>query len=174
MSKTIILKTTIGQLLRRAARQRLDCNQTVMVATKSWLAFGLLSAGLVAQTNPYSPPYTNSGNNLNGFIVKYGPPLTTDGTNIIGMGGGWSTMPVEVTGAFIISYQVYGDSGDVDSHFLLIDDTTNGGIDLRASPEGTDTPSINIFSGIGFYPVRSVLLPESRRYPGDCDDNELS
>jgi len=116
----------------------------------AWMLVGSWIVGASAQTTPYY----NSGDNTNGFIFKYdGSNLSSDGTVISGThSGGWDSMPVFVnmTENFQISFDVYNNSFDGDSHFLLFDPTTNGGLDIRNSPLGTDTPNINIFYGTNF------------------------
>jgi hypothetical protein len=66
-----------------------------------------------------------------------------------------------VTGNFQISFQVNNNSYDGDSHLLFIDPGTDAGLDVRNSPQSTDTPSINIFSGSDFANYDQYFFPTS-------------
>lgn len=91
--------------------------------------------------------YVNSGNNVTGFVARFvDPHFISNGTEIIGSGNGWVALPVKVSGDFQIKYDVFGNSFDVDSHLLLVNDATTDGVDCVASPVGSDTPSINIYN----------------------------
>jgi hypothetical protein len=71
----------------------------------------------------------------------------------------WDTIPVTATGNFQISFQVYNDTYDGDSHILLLNTGTDAGVDVRNSPQGTDTPNINIFSGTNFTNFSQFFFP---------------
>lgn len=105
--------------------------------------------------------YSNTGDNTTGFSTRYGTgSLTSDGTDIVeSTGGTWDALPVLVSGNFQISFQINNNSFDGDSHLLLINDSTNGGLDVRNSPQGTDTPNINIFSGTNFVDYNQYFFP---------------
>lgn len=95
--------------------------------------------------------YSNTGDNTTGLttvlVSGTGGTITTNGTDLVESGGGrWDVLPVSVSGDFQISYQVYNDSNDGDSHFLLFNPVDYTGVDVQDSPQGTDTPTINIFS----------------------------
>jgi hypothetical protein len=109
--------------------------------------------------------YSNTGDNTTGFSTMYDPggsatTMVSNGTNIVESNGGiWDMLPVTVSGDFQISFDVNNNSFDGDSHFLLVDDSSNGGLDMRNSPQGTDTPSINIFSGTDFTNYNQFFFP---------------
>jgi len=114
-------------------------------------------SGLAQATNSYS----NSGDNSKGFALRYGSAkFTSNEAELVGAsGGGWYALPVKVSGDFQISFDVYNNSNDGDSHLLLVNDSTNAGIDVRNSPQGTDTPSINIFSGTNLVDYQQFYFP---------------
>ncbi len=100
-----------------------------------------------ASKKPKPAEYIDAGDNMKGFSGRYGnPTLRSDGKTLNAFpGGGWYALPLRASGNFKIEFDVYNDSNDGDSHLLLVDDATNAGIDVRNSPQGTDTPTINIF-----------------------------
>ena len=101
-----------------------------------------------AKDAPKKPAeYINAGDNMKGFSGRYGnPTVKSDGKTLNAFpGGGWYALPLRASGNFKIEFDVFNDSNDGDSHLLLVDDATNAGIDVRNSPQATDTPSINIF-----------------------------
>jgi hypothetical protein len=105
--------------------------------------------------------YTNSGNNTEGFRTAYGNALLkSDGRCIVESNGGtWSLLPVKVTGDFKITYDILNNSLDGDAHLLLVDPATNGGIDVKNCPQGTDTPFNYIFSGSNFADYNQFFFP---------------
>lgn len=128
----------------------------------------LLTVGFWATHASGQILYTNSGNNTTGFtpivVSNSTGSLTTNGTDLIESGGSWDVLPVSLSGNFEINYQVYNDSYDGDSHLLLFNQVNYTGIDVRNSPQGTDTPTINIFSAgdlrtyNGFYIYTAPLV----------------
>ena len=122
------------------------------------LSFLLLLVGPLA-TSSHAQSYSNSGNNITGFTIKFGGGVTTNGSELVVAGGTWDTIPAIVTGNFRISYQVYNNSFDGDSHFLLLNPGTTGGIDVTNSPQSTDTPKINITSGTDFTNYNQYYFP---------------
>jgi hypothetical protein len=91
--------------------------------------------------------YSNPGDNITGFDLMYGNPcFSVDPQHdLLGAsGGGWFALPVVLTGDFQLDFDVYGDSGDVDSDIIFADDQTGAGIEVNDCPQNTDTPTINI------------------------------
>ncbi|MCE0522566.1 MAG: PEP-CTERM sorting domain-containing protein [Methylacidiphilales bacterium] len=109
--------------------------------------------------------YSNSGNNTTGFVTQYGNlSFSSNGTDLIGSpGGGYVNLPVTVNGDFQMSFDVYGNSYDVDSDILFLSHGTAAGVQIRNCPQGTDTPSLYLESGThfadyeGFYWDNTVL-----------------
>src|SRR5476649_243427 len=116
----------------------------------------VLMSGAIGQTI-----YSNTGNNTTGFVDQFSTGhLITDGTYLVeATGGTWDTIPATVTGNFQISFQVYNDTYDGDSHIMLLNTETDAGVDVRNSPQGTDTPNINIFSGTNFTNFSQFFFP---------------
>jgi len=105
--------------------------------------------------------YCNSGDNTDGFSLRLpDASFSTDGTELIGAsGGGWYALPVTATGDFKVEFDVYGNSGDVDSDTLLVDDETNAGILLNNCPQGTDTPNLNVCYSDNFTNSSNFFFP---------------
>lgn len=110
-----------------------------------------------------SAEYINIGDNIRGFSMRYGnPTINTDGKTLNAFpGGGWYVLPVRADGDFRIEFDVFNDSDDGDSHLLLVDDATNAGIDVRNSPQGTDTPTINIFAAKNLAAYDDFYFPKT-------------
>jgi hypothetical protein len=118
--------------------------------------------------------YSNTGNNTTGFVLAYGgdqghgdpanADLISTGTVITPgntAGGGWYDLPVQVSGNFQISFQVNNNSFDGNAHLLLVNPSTNGGLDVRNDPEGTIVSNINIFSGTNFANYNQFYFPSA-------------
>jgi len=129
-------------------------NTTFAIAT---LFLALLATSVKGQI-----VYSNTGANTTGFVITYpfGASLTSNGTDLVlNEGGIWDTLPVTVTGNFQLSYQVYNNSGDGDSHVMLLNNGTTGGVGVTNSPQNTDTPSINIVSATDFTNYNQYFFP---------------
>jgi hypothetical protein len=93
--------------------------------------------------------YFNAGDNTRGFAPGYGNvSFSVHNHALVGAsGGGWSALPVLLEGNFEFDYDVYGDSGDVDSDIVFVDEELNNvGILVNNCPQNTDTPTVNILS----------------------------
>jgi hypothetical protein len=96
--------------------------------------------------------YSNTGDNTKGFEVQYGNlSFSSDGTVLTGAsGGGYVKLPVTVNGDFQMSFDVFGDSLDVDSNIFILHSGTAMGFEVRNCPQDTDTPGLFIHSGTHF------------------------
>ncbi len=148
--------------------------QAPVVQSEIVQAQALAVSPLVVPVNPNPPPYSNSGDNTTGFVVRSGGPnISSDGSVInCTVGGGWDAIPVEVSGNFKIEFDVINNSFDGDSHIFLVDDTTNAGVDVVNSPQGTDTPNINVLysnnfgdSGAYYFPPHTLASQNSTAFP---------
>ena len=125
--------------------------------------------------NQAGPPlYVNRGDNTTGFTLKYGnPSFTVDDNKLVGTeGGGWFALPIVVRGDFQIDFDVYGDSGDVDSYLILTDDNSKGGIMFRNCPEDTDDSSIAIHyiadltdHDLFYFPHKPLIFATATNFP---------
>jgi hypothetical protein len=109
--------------------------------------------------------YYNPGNNTTGFTTQYGNlSYSSNGIDLIGAsGGGYVTLPLTVSGNFQMTFDVYGNSNDVDSDILFLSSGTDAGIQIRNCPQNTDTPNLYLEEGThfadynGFYWDNTVL-----------------
>jgi len=107
--------------------------------------------------------YSNTGNNTTGFVLEYAgdqsnADLVSNGTILTegnSSGGGWYDLPVQVSGNFQISFQVYNDSNDGNAHLLLVNPSTNGGLDIRNDANGANSVTLS------WLKLQSHLLPIS-------------
>jgi len=84
--------------------------------------------------------------------MEYGSlSYSSNGTDIIGAtGGGYVNLPVTLSGDFQMSFDVYGNSNDVDSDILFVSSGTDAGIQIRNCPQNTDTPNLYLEGGSHF------------------------
>jgi len=90
--------------------------------------------------------YVNAGDTTDGFLLAYGNlSFSVDQHVLIGAsGGGWDKLPVLLKGDFQVDFDVYGDSNDVDSNILFVDELNGEGIEVNNCPQDTDTPTLGI------------------------------
>jgi len=120
--------------------------------------------------------YSNSGNNTTGFALQYGNvSYSTNGAYLTGAsGGGYVNLPLTINGNFQMSFDVYGNSNDVDSDILFLSAGTAAGIQIRNCPQNTDTPNLYLEGGThfadyeGFYWDNTVLAQApSTNFPNE-------
>ena len=158
------MKTNYAILLLHRTGKLIWTQRIKTKLVKDFILWSVVSLGLFASQAEGQIIYSNSGNNITGWTVTYpyGATLVSNGTDIVLEEGGiWDTTPVTVTGNFQISYDVYNNSGDGDSHLMLLNNGTTGGVGVTNSPENTDSPSINIVSATDFTNYSQYFFPTS-------------
>ena len=64
-------------------------------------------------------------------------------------------------------------SFDGDSHLLLINSGKASGLDIRNSPESTDTPNINIIAGSNFRNYSQYFFPKPATYLASAESEDF-
>jgi hypothetical protein len=152
--------------------------KAILISITALFLGTIFSPGGIASPAPTTAQtliYTNRGDNMAGFILKFNDAnFGLDNHMLLGTwGSGWYALPVYLTGDFRIDFDVYPDSNDASSYLILFDESTGKGINVANSTNtsfGLHSLEINSVANLTdhdkfFFDHQTLATAEAKKFP---------